>query len=68
MIIEGLAELIRMLVMDIPSLALYLFPMVVLFTSQLVFFNKLSWMEVDIIGKSWLIVSYTGEWVNEIYW
>jgi hypothetical protein len=57
-----------MLVMDIPSLALYLFPMVVLFTSQLVFFDKLCWMEVDVVGKYWLIVSYTGQWMNKIYW
>jgi hypothetical protein len=57
-----------MLVMDIPSLALYLFPMVVLFTSQLVLFNELCWMEVGVVGKSWLIVSYMGQWMNEIYW
>jgi hypothetical protein len=56
-----------MLVMDIPSLALYLFPMVVLFTSQLMFFDKLDWMEVDVVGKHWLNVFYTGQWMNKIY-
>jgi hypothetical protein len=67
MIIEGLAGLIRMLVMDNPSLALYLFPMVVSFTSLLMFFDELDWMKVGVVGKHWLFVFYIGQWMNEIY-
>jgi hypothetical protein len=57
MIIEGLYELIRMLVVEIPSWVLYLFPILTLFGLQLVFFDNLCWTTNDGVRMQVLAVS-----------
>jgi hypothetical protein len=66
--IEGLYEFGRMLVVEIVSLTLYLFPIFTLFRLQLVLFDKLRWTTEVGVGMVWMLVPYLGQWANEVYW